>query len=490
MILPEKASLTQEASAYARRPGTPGLVVALLFVVAALLPMLAAITTGIKPARIAVEFATALGLTAAALLFLQFLSSGRYESVSGRIGIDRTMGFHRIAAYVLLAFALLHPLGYLAGTLLTDPVAAWYRLSGMLGGPRLRSGVVALTVIIIIVTLATLRTHPFMRYEYWRVAHGPLAILAAGLVLHHTLSVGHYSAQGPVRLVWMLLASGATCAILLVYVVRPWRMWREDWRVENVQRLGERLVEMVLRGPTTTRLRFRPGQFIWMTLAPNRPPFHDHPFSIASAPAALPRLRLVIGEVGDCTRTFAKVALGTRVAIDGPHGSFIVPPDRAPVFLIAGGTGIAPLLGMLEHAAADGDRRPYRLLYAARKQSGLVYLDRLRALQSQLDLSIHILVDEGPGEKDFAPGPLQADHIRALLGAADPRGAVALICGPPRMMEVAADALLDAGVPRRSVLYERFDYGAGKGRLDRQRQRQALLVFLVLLGAMTAFSLR
>ncbi|HWK49810.1 MAG TPA: ferric reductase-like transmembrane domain-containing protein, partial [Steroidobacter sp.] len=317
-----KALPTQNAIEYARRPGIPGLLVALLFVVAALLPLLAALLTGIAPADTASEFATALGLTAASLLFLQFLSSGRYEIVSGRIGIDRTMGFHRIAAYVLLAFALLHPLGYLAGTLLAEPATAWHRLSGMLGSPRLRSGVVALTLLIIIVAVATLRTLPVMRYEYWRATHGPLAILAACLVLHHALSVGAYSAEWPLRLVWVLLIAVTGCSILLFYVVRPWRMWREDWRVEKVQRLGERLLEMVLRGPATTTLHFRPGQFIWMTLAPNRPPLHDHPFSIASAPAVLPRLRLVVAEVGDCTRSFAKVAPGTRVAIDGPHGSF------------------------------------------------------------------------------------------------------------------------------------------------------------------------
>lgn len=52
--------MTQEAKPYARRPGMPGLVVALLFVVAALRPMLAARATGIEPAAIAAEFAIAL----------------------------------------------------------------------------------------------------------------------------------------------------------------------------------------------------------------------------------------------------------------------------------------------------------------------------------------------------------------------------------------------------------------------------------------------
>jgi predicted ferric reductase len=473
-----------------RTAGAPGAVVALLYVSAALSPMFAAVLTGIEATGAPSEFATALGLTAAALLLLQFLSSGRFESISGRMGIDRTMGFHRIAAYVLLAFATLHPLLYLSSTLFADPIAAWHRLLGMLASPRLRTGVIALAGLFAIVWLATIRARPFMRYERWRFTHGPLAIVVAGLILHHAVTAGAYSAETVLRIVWFVLAAAAAAAALLVYVVRPWRMWREDWRVERVRRVGERVVEMILRGPPTTQLRFRAGQFIWMTLAPKRPPFHDHPFSIASSSADLPRLRLVINEVGDCTRTFEGILPGTPVAVDGPHGSFCLPPNASQVILIAGGVGIAPLLGILEEGAARRDAKPYRLLYAVRKQSGLVLKDRLRELQSQLDLSISYIVDDDPRQADCEAGPLRASFVKRLVGASNPRSAVALICGPPRMMEVAADALLDAGVPPASIYYERFDYGAGKGRLDRARQRQALAVFLALVVAMTTFSLR
>lgn len=180
----------------------------------------------------------------------------------------------------------------------------------------------------------------------------------------------------------------------------------------------------------------------------------------------------------------------TRVAVDGPHGSFVVPPEASPVILIAGGVGIAPLLGILEEAAARRDARPYRLLYAVRKQRGLVLTGRLRELQSPLDLSICYLVDEEPRQADCEAGPLQPSDIKRLVGKTDPSRAAALICGPPHMMEIAADALLDAGVPPTSILYERFDYGAGKGRLDRGRQRQVLLVFFVLVAGMMAFSFR
>ena len=87
---------------------------------------------------------------------------------------------------------------------------------------------------------------------------------------------------------------------------------------------------------------------------------------------------------GDCTNEFGHVKPGTRVAIDGPHGSFVLPEGKALLVMIAGGVGIAPLLGILEEAAALGDRRSFRLLYAARNPPALAGLAQLRELQSLL----------------------------------------------------------------------------------------------------------
>ena len=110
--------MKQDGRFHVNLTGLPGKVLAGLYVLAAALPMLAVLVSGIEAAPTLSELGTAFGLTAGALLFLQFLSSGRYESLSGRIGIDRTMGFHRVAAYVLLARPLTPPelhLRYLAG---------------------------------------------------------------------------------------------------------------------------------------------------------------------------------------------------------------------------------------------------------------------------------------------------------------------------------------------------------------------------------------
>ena len=81
-----------------------------------------------------------------------------------------------------------------------------------------------------------------------------------------------------------------------------------------------------------------------------------------------------------------------------------------PLVMIAGGVGIAPLLGMLEEAAALGDRRSFRLLYAARNPSALAGLAQLRELHSSLDLLIHCVVDEG-AKSGIAPPDLYASSI-------------------------------------------------------------------------------
>jgi ferredoxin-NADP reductase len=115
---------------------------------------------------------------------------------------------------------------------------------------------------------------------------------------------------------------------------------------------------------------------------------------------------------------------------------------------------------------------------------------RLDALQTELDLSVSYVIDEQPAGMESRPGPVDAGHIREILRGIDPHAVVAMLCGPGRMMEIAADSLLAAGVSWQAIHYERFDFGAGRGRIDRRRRLQALSVFLALVVLMGLFSMR
>jgi predicted ferric reductase len=224
-----------------------------------------------------------------------------------------------------------------------------------------------------------------------------------------------------------------------------------------------------------------------MTLHPHRPPLHDHPFSIASAPGDLPMLRLIVRESGDCTRDFGMIALGTQVAIDGPHGSFVLRDGGNRVVMIAGGVGIAPILGMLEHAALVGDRREFRLLFAARSGGMLPGLSRIAELGRCLDLKTEIFIDQPPLVEGARPGPIRGEDIADAVG--DPERTSAYVCGPQGLMSAVTDMFLDAGLQARDVHYERFDFGAGGGRIDRARQGQAVATLAAVGAAVVAFSL-
>jgi predicted ferric reductase len=459
------------------------------FLVAALLPLSSAWVQD-SSGHLPTELGAAFAILAATLLFLQFLSSGRFEALSGKIGIDRTMGFHRIAAYALVCFALAHPLSYVGLQVFENPRSALAHLGGMLASARLRSGVIALSLLLVLVGFATIRTKPYVRYELWRASHGPLAIVVGALTLHHALSAGTYSADGAVRAIWTVYALVAVGASFIVYARRPWRMWREEWRVEKANIVANGVTELVLKGPQDTTLKPRGGQFVWLTIAPHRPPFHDHPFSIASSSSLLPRLRFFVRHVGDCTNHFHGLPTGTRVAIDGPHGSFVLPDETSSIVMVAGGVGIAPLLGILEDAADRRDSREFRLLYAARSMAALAGTDELGALSSRLHLKVIYCIDEACSLPGILQGPLSTEHLKGLCSQLPLEDTSVLLCGPAPMMELTSDAFLELGTPSRNIHYERFDYGAGHGRIDKWRRFTALKTLAVALMAVIAFSVR
>lgn len=76
------------------------------------------------------------------------------------------------------------------------------------------------------------------------------------------------------------------------------------------------------------------------------------------------------------------------------------------------------------------------------------------------------------------------------MAGVDPGDAVVMLCGPGPMMEIAADHLLEIGVRDADIHYERFDFGAGKGKIDRKHRNSALAIFSVILASVVAFALR
>lgn len=185
------------ATADARQPPRlPAGVVAVLYPLVCIAPLVLAVMRDVAPTVTWEIAAAGLGLVGLAAMAVQFVTSGRFEIVSGRLGIDRVMAFHKTAAWWVLVALLLHPVVYVVPTFVADPALGVERLWAYHTLPHYRSGVIALSALILLVLGSAVRKRLPLRYETWRAAHLVLAAVALGAGLHHAVTAGRFSAGG------------------------------------------------------------------------------------------------------------------------------------------------------------------------------------------------------------------------------------------------------------------------------------------------------
>ncbi|HSP25964.1 MAG TPA: ferric reductase-like transmembrane domain-containing protein, partial [Saliniramus sp.] len=313
--------------------GLPASLAAGLYIALALAPLALAIAFGVAADRPWAEAASGLGMVALAMLGLQFFTSGRFRTLSGRIGIDRTIAFHAWAARALLAAVILHPLLYAVPTFVTDAGRGFQVLEMMFTSPRNRTGLIAWLAVILIVLLAVLRERWRIPYELWRASHALLGATALVTGLWHAWSIGLYSEDAMLRTFWIALGAVALGTLVVVYVWRTIANRRDAWRLTQNRALGRGIRELTFRRESSAPFDYMAGQFVWLVTAPRLFPLFDHPFSIASTPRD-PELKLIIKEVGDYTNTIGTLQPGTVAGIDGPHGVFVETGQEADAILL------------------------------------------------------------------------------------------------------------------------------------------------------------
>lgn len=455
-----------------------------------LLPLLLTFGRGVARLDVWERAGAALGMVALVAMGIQFVTSGRFEAVSDSLGIDKIMAFHKIAAWWVLIAIVLHPLAYVLPTWADDPALGAERLTAYLTVPHYRSGVVALAALLALVLTSILRDRLPWRYEVWRAAHLLLGFVAAGGGLHHAVTTGRFSAMGTVYGFWWAAGLSILAVIAVLYGWRWAMLHRHPWRLSAVTKLADRMWELDIQPHASTPTPgYSAGQFVWMTEGKRRFPLFDHPFSITDSPAR-PGLSLIIKEAGDFTGAIGSLAPGTPIGIDGPYGEFTLDQHSGDaVVLLAGGVGIAPVMGILRDLVARRDPRPIRLAYAAGVPANFVCLSEIEAAQQELDLKVMLISEEDAVGWSGLVGRLSPDRLRDLVDGLDPQRTVALICGPGPMVTAISDGLLDLGFPMNKVVYERFDYAGGASRQDRMRAQNFLTIGAGLAGLVAGFAL-
>jgi ferredoxin-NADP reductase len=206
----------------------------------------------------------------------------------------------------------------------------------------------------------------------------------------------------------------------------------------------------------------RPGQHYDVRLVAPDGYQAQRSYSIASAPERAGVVELTVERLEDgevSTYLTDVLVVGDEVEVRGPIGGYFVwdVTMGGPLLLVAGGSGVVPLMAMLRHRKAAGARTPARLLYSVSAPANVIYrqeLDALQAADTDFEVAYAFTRVRPPGWMGYAR---RID--RAMLAEASrPFGStfLAYVCGPTLMVEAAANALLELGVAPQQIRTERF----------------------------------
>lgn len=151
--------------------------------------------------------------------------------------------------------------------------------------------------------------------------------------------------------------------------------------------------------------------------------------------------------------------LGDPMEVRGPVGGWFVwtPGAPEPVLLVAGGSGIVPLMAIVRARAAAASRGPFRLVYSTRTPAEVYYADELRRRHRDdpgLDVTV-IHTRSAPEGSNRPPGRLTAGELAAAGWPAELRPRC-YVCGPTGFVEAVAGMLVAAGHPEDLIRTERF----------------------------------
>ena len=189
-------------------------------------------------------------------------------------------------------------------------------------------------------------------------------------------------------------------------------------------------------------------------------------YSIASAPERAGRVDLTVERIPDgevSTYLHDIVAPGDQIEVRGPIGGYFVWEARqgGPLLLIAGGSGVVPLMAMLRHRVAARASVPARLLYSSRAPEDVIYraeLDQMAAASFGIEVFHTFTRAQPPGWTGYARR-IDAAMLNEVAG---PLGKPQVfICGPTQLVESAANGLVQIGVPAKRVRTERFGPSGG-----------------------------
>jgi benzoate/toluate 1,2-dioxygenase reductase subunit len=227
---------------------------------------------------------------------------------------------------------------------------------------------------------------------------------------------------------------------------------RYEGTLASIERLSDSTIHFSIDIEGSNKPGFLAGQYVNVEIPGSG---ETRSYSFSSAPGAS-RASFVVRNVpsGKMSGFLSEQAQpGQRIGFTGPYGSFYLRDPQRPVLFLAGGTGIAPFLSMLDVLKASGNTQPVRLVYGVTSDIDLVAIEQLEEAQRVLpDFSYRTcVVDAASGHprKGYVTGHVEAEWLND--GNVD-----VYLCGPVAMVEAVQGWLRETRIEPAHFYYEKF----------------------------------
>jgi ferredoxin-NADP reductase len=244
-------------------------------------------------------------------------------------------------------------------------------------------------------------------------------------------------------------------AVPPVAAATPWR----EAVIERIEHRTSRVASLFLRVSLAPALA---GQHLDVRLTAPDGYQAQRSYSIASEPAA-PLIELAVERLsnGEVSPYFVDVAQpGDTIEVRGPLGGHFIwrAEDAGPLLLVAGGSGIAPLMSILRHRARTAPKTDALLVYSSRTWEEVIFRDELLRAESS-DPHLGFIVSttrEGRHRPTDLERRLDRDALGEILTRWRLTAEHAYVCGSTPFVETVANALVDEGVPAGRIRTERY----------------------------------
>jgi ferredoxin-NADP reductase len=236
-----------------------------------------------------------------------------------------------------------------------------------------------------------------------------------------------------------------------------------EWKIATVAQIRDETSEVKSFSLLVPEWRaYRPGQHVDVRLTAPDGYQAQRSYSIASAPGQDGRVDLTVERItdGEVSPYFHDVLVpGDEVEVRGPIGGYFVwePAFGGPLLLIAGGSGVVPLMAILRERAAADVPASATLLYSSRTLDDVIYreeLDQLAAHDPGLRL-LHTFTRTQPSGWTGFARRIDKAMLQEALNGIGPQP-LTYICGPTLLVEAAANGLVELGVDPGRIRTERF----------------------------------